>query len=261
MDFKQTLTQAIDICEKMAIALNKGGRTNPYCKKYCPTIDGLITVLKTLSAEAISIEPECALVLQAELTRLKNPRNGCANPYAFGTVKGILNVLKKKYIDKANGSKKIFISHSSNDKPIVSDFVDHILRLGIGINANDIFCTSIEEMTMNNGEDIRKHIKDNIHSADFSLLMISDNYKNSEVCQNELGAVWAVDNNVRYFMLPNTTFDKIGWLGSPNKAEEISNRVYLDKLQHELQEYYCLGDNSSWSRERESFIESIRKYF
>ena len=111
---------------------------------------------------------------------------------------------------------------------------------------------------MNNGEDIRKHIKDNIHSADFSLLMISDNYKASEVCQNELGAVWAVNNNVRYFMLPNTTFDKIGWLGSPNKAEEIDNPVYLDKFQHELKTYFNLGDNLSWSRQRELFIESIK---
>lgn len=257
MDFKQPLTQAIDICEKMTNILNRGYSV-PYCRQYCPTVDGLITVLKTLSAETINVEPECALVLQAELARLKNPMNHCVNPYAFGVVKGILNVLKKKYIDKANGSKKIFISHSSKDKPIVSDFVDRILCLGIGIKANDIFCTSIEEMTMNNGEDIRKHIKDNIHSADFSLLMISDNYKNSEVCQNELGAVWAVDNNVRYFMLPNTTFDKIGWLGSPNKAEEISNPVYLDRFQRELKEYYKLGENPSWSRQRESFVRGIK---
>lgn len=258
MDFKQSLTQAIDICEKMTNVLNRGGYSLPYCRQYCPTVDGLINVLKTLSAEATNIEPECALVLQTELARLKNPMNHCANPYSFGVVKGILNVLKKKHIDKSNNSKKIFISHSSKDKSIISDFVDRILCLGIGIEANDIFCTSIEEMTMNNGEDIRKHIKNNIHSADFSLLMISDNYKDSEVCQNELGAVWAVNNNVRYFMLPNTSFDKIGWLGSPNKAEEIANPVYLDKFQHELRGYYNLRENPSWSRQRELFIESLR---
>lgn len=258
MDFKQSLTQAINICEKMAIALDRGGCPNPYCRQYCPTIDGMINALKSLSTEAINVEPECALVLQAELTRLKNPINGCANPYAFGVVKGVLNVLKKKYIDKSNRSKKFFISHSSIDKPIISNFVDRILCLGIGIDANDIFCTSIEEMTMNNGDDIRKHIKNNIHSADFSLLMISDNYKDSEVCQNELGAVWAVDNNVRYFLLPNTKTDKIGWLGSPNKAEDIGSPVYLDKFQHELKVYYNLVDNPSWSRQREQFIESLR---
>ena len=177
--------------------------------------------------------------------------------YHQGAIDAIIeNVIALE--DCTQDKKKIFISHSSKDKHIVSAFVDRILCLGIGIDANDIFCTSIEEMTMDNGEDIRKHIKENIHSADFSLLMISDNYKDSEVCQNELGAVWAVDNNVRYFLLPNTKADKIGWLGSPNKAEDIDNRVYLDKFLHELKEYYKLGDNPSWSRQRELFIESLR---
>ena len=54
-----------------------------------------------------------------------------------------------------------------------------------------------------------------------------------------------MDNNVRYFMLLNTTFDKIGWLGSPNKAEEKSNPMYLDKLQHEMKEYYKFDENPS----------------
>lgn len=196
--------------------------------------------------------PVIALSLQHHVDNYDNN-----HIYHQGAIDAIIeNVIALEYC--AQDKKKIFISHSSKDRPIISDFVDRILCLGIGIEANDIFCTSIEDMTMNNGEDIRKHIKENIQSADFSLLMISDNYKESEVCQNELGAVWAVDNNVRYFMLPNTTFDKIGWLGSPNKAEEVNNPVYLDRFQRELKEYYKLGYNPSWSRQRESFIESLR---
>ncbi len=111
MDFKQSLINAIDICGKIANALDRGSCAVPYCKQYCPTMDALINAIRTLSIEGLNIEPECALVLQTELARLKNPLNNCANPYAFGVVKGILNVLKKKYIDKSNNSKKIFISH------------------------------------------------------------------------------------------------------------------------------------------------------
>ena len=62
-----------------------------------------------------------------------------------------------------------------------------LLILGIGLNPDDIFCTSIEDMTMRNGEDIRKHIQDNIRSAEYSFLLISDNYKASEICINEMG--------------------------------------------------------------------------
>ena len=63
---------------------------------------------------------------------------------------------------------------------------------------------------------MKNHIKENILSADFSLLLISENYKNIEICHNEMGAVWATDKNVRYYLLPNTGFDKIGWLCALN---------------------------------------------
>ena len=78
-------------------------------------------------------------------------------------------------IEQPLNGKRIFISHSSKDVQIVSNFVDHILCLGIGINRNDIFCTSIEDIAIRNGEDIRKHIQDNIRCADYSFLLISNN--------------------------------------------------------------------------------------
>lgn len=245
------------------------------CAQICKSISDSIELIQVVVANRISFRvrgdlkhfervlidlrnalmekyPLIALSLQHHMDSYDNN-----HIYHQGAIDAIIeNVIALEYCTQ--DKKKIFISHSSKDKHVVSAFVDHILCLGIGIEANDIFCTSIEEMAMNNGEDIRKHIKGNIHSADFSLLMISDNYKESEVCQNELGAVWTVDNNVRYFMLSNTSFDKIGWLGSPNKAEEICNPVYLDKLQHELRWYYNLSDNPSWSRQRELFIENLR---
>ena len=34
--------------------------------------------------------------------------------------------------------------------------------------------------------------------------------------------------------------------------------ILVEHIQRELKEYYKLGDNPSWSRQRESFIESLR---
>ena len=104
--------------------------------------------------------------------------------------------LEKKNVN----SKRIFISHSSKNKDIVEKFVDYILQFGIGIKAEDIFCTSIEEMGVKNGEDIRKHIQTNIQNVDYSFLIISKKYKASEICINEMGAVWAYDNKVRLYL-------------------------------------------------------------
>lgn len=153
--------------------------------------------------------------------------------------------------------KRIFISHSSKDKGLVEKFSDHILQLGIGIRNEDIFCTSIEEMGVRNGEDIRKHIQTNIRKADYSFLLISKNYKASEICINEMGAVWAYDSNVRLYLLPNVDFDKIGWLCDTRKADMINSSIALDALHKEMIEYFELPDKNTWSRQREIFLEYI----
>jgi len=41
---------------------------------------------------------------------------------------------------------KIFISHSSKDIDFVKSFVENILRLGLDIPPERIFCSSIEEL-------------------------------------------------------------------------------------------------------------------
>jgi len=182
------------------------------------------------------------------------------NAYSFGDIRTSIKIIDTLYPLQSGKGHKIFVSHSSKDKEIVSEFCDRILRLGIGINANDIFCTSIEDMDIKNGEDIRNHIKRNILSADFSFLLISDNYKKSEICLNEMGAVWTNDSNVRYYLLPNTGFDKIGWLCDTKKAEQLTNEIALDKLYKELAIFYKLDETfETWSKQRVTFIKNVSK--
>lgn len=177
----------------------------------------------------------------------------------FSAIRAIVDcivALEESTIEK----KKIFISHSSKDVDIIEDFVDHILGLGIGINTKDIFCSSIEGMDIRNGGDLRRHIQSNIRFADFSYLMISDNYKQSEVCLNEMGAVWAYDSNVRIYMLPNTSIDAIGWLCNVRKGDFLNNPIVLDEIKREMCEYYNLPDTgTTWSRQRELFVRQNEK--
>ena len=163
------------------------------------------------------------------------------------------------YLEELRTSrKKIFISHSSWDKNIMEKFTDSILQLGIGLSYEDIFCTSIEEMGIKNGEDIRRHIKENVQVADFSFLMISKHYKESEICLNEMGAVWAADNRVRYYLLPDVDFKEIGWLCDTNKADMLGNSVALDALEEELTSFYGLPHKGGiWSRQRQNFVDYL----
>lgn len=157
-------------------------------------------------------------------------------------------------------TKKIFISHSSKDKAIMEKFTDYILQLGIGLNSEDIFCTSIEEMGIKNGEEIRRHIRENVQLADFSFLMISKNYKESEICLNEMGAVWAANNRVRYYILPNVDFKEIGWLCDAYKADKLCDSVVLDAMANELTDFYGLPNKGViWSRQRQNFLDFLRE--
>lgn len=225
----------------------------------CSKTKELKAVLTNLISAIEKGHSNAAYHLQRCLSRLvahEYPNGVLVNAYVLGEIIGIVNVLDGMYEEKP----KIFISHSSKDKDLVSEFCDRILRLGIGLSADNIFCTSIEDMNIKNGDDIRKHIKENILSADFSFLLISENYKKSEICLNEMGAVWANDNNVRYYLLPNTGIDKLGWLCDANQAEQLIDSIALDKLYTELKDYYDLDVKiETWSRQRKTFINNVTK--
>ena len=201
-----------------------------YNSKVGPKTNALISQINTLLPYVRLKYPRIADILNYANNTINN--KGFINAYSFGDIRTSIKILES--LEFLEG-KKIFISHSSKDNAIVTQFVDHILQLGVGLQAKDIFCTSIEEMGIKNGEDIRRHIHANII--------------------NEMGAIWAYDANVRFYLLPDVTFKNIGWLCDVQQAEFINNRVALDVLHKELLEYYSLqNDVATWSRQRETFI-------
>jgi hypothetical protein len=127
---------------------------------------------------------------------------------------------------------KIFISHSSKDYKIVELFVEKILKLGLGIPSERIFCTSLEGQGIKSGKYIPDELKIEINKASIALLFISDSYRKSEICQNEVGAAWAVleKGNVIPILLPNIDFNELGILNLHNigiKINEINGLFQL----------------------------------
>ena len=263
---REALNKTSALIEQIRTEINTG-RCNGCmtCNKVSELHDLLVQLL-VLIKDDYPIECE-------RLQKRTNRLVGCVkiNAYDFGAIQELISLLVTRENSTAVGQssssssaqvsgKRVFISHSSKDKQLVKDFVNHILCLGIGLNPDDIFCTSIEDMTMRNGEDIRKHIQDNIRSAEYSFLLISDNYKASEVCVNEMGAVWAYDANVRLFLLPDVSFSSIGWLCDTRKAEKLTDSVALDRLYKEMVEYFSLKENLvHWSQQREIFVRRVRE--
>ena len=96
-------------------------------------------------------------------------------------------------------------------------------------------------------------------SCDFILLFISGNYLQSEVCQNEMGAAWAIENKrVLPFVLPNTKFKDMGFLNEVKQGASIADKRKLDEFYNEVCRYYGISsDWPSFNKAKEDFIEII----
>lgn len=153
---------------------------------------------------------------------------------------------------------KIFISHSSEDKEVVGLFKNIILNVGLGISDNDIAYTSAPETDVPTGGSIPKYIKANIADSDFVFLMISDNYRKSEVCLNEMGTAWALDKNVKPLLLDNVSSKSVGWLYGMNLCAKIDDADRLDELRDEfLEKYSSRPKTAVWNRQKAEFLAKM----
>jgi hypothetical protein len=127
---------------------------------------------------------------------------------------------------------KIFISHSSKDIDFVKEFVESILQLGLGISHERIFCSSMEGHGVQSGEYIPDRLKEEMRKSCLAILFISDNYRTSEVCLNEVGAAWVTleRTNVIPLLLPEVGFDRLGFLDISRIALKIDKSEDLYKL-------------------------------
>ena len=171
----------------------------------------------------------------------------------------IIEIEKPKSI-QIEGAKKIFISHSSDDETIIKAFIEKILLLGCGFRSDDIFCT-LDHTSIRTGDDFRNEIIANMKGCDFILCFISENYKKSEICQNEMGAAWSLeDKRVLPFKFPNLSFKEIGFLNVVKQCADITDKSKLDELYNELCNRYDIEqDWLNYNRYKEDFIKTINE--
>lgn len=258
MEFRNNIENILNLCNKVATAINKRNSGIPNCKSYCMGEDLIISSLKKFQSILKNIEPECANIIEDNLIMLRG--NPCLNPYAFGGILSILNLLKIKYLSN-NNNTRVFISHSSKDKDLLTEFVDEVLIDGIGLKSSEIYCTSIEGLGIRNGEDMRNHIQTNIFQCDYAFIILSENYKNSEICLNEMGAVWALNKTIKIFTIPPVSYNSLGWLMEVNQVHSLNNNSGLNELYDEMTERYSFNKNATqWDRHKNKFIKYVETY-
>jgi hypothetical protein len=154
---------------------------------------------------------------------------------------------------------EIFISHASKDYPLVQLFVERLLRLGMDIKSDRIFCTSLDGMDIKNGEDFRGQIKLALSGAKIVILIITANYKSSEVCQNEMGAAWYSGKLVIPLIVEPITYESVGVVMQPLQIPRISDPKALSKLRDDINGHLknANGRTATWDAGKEAFLSEL----
>lgn len=222
---------------------------NDNYKGIADVLKGAINDIKTI--QAIPMPPYGQLVNKEVI-----------NLYSLRDIMTTINILDSLIEEsKPNqNSRKIFISHASADETIVNAFVKEILLLGCHFTPQEIFCT-LDHTAIRTGEDFRNVIVENMKACDYVICLISDSYKQSEVCQNEMGAAWTLeDKRVLPFKFPNVKFSEIGFLNVVKQAADITDSSKLDELYVELCERYDVQqDIIHFNKRKEDFMKVVNE--
>lgn len=222
----------------------------------------LTNILNNLISAAEQEHPNEAGLLQESLSHLithRFPNGVWYNAYLLGEIMGLVSVLDGMYEEQP----KFFISHSSEDKEIVKAFIEKILILGCGFEKEDIFCT-LDTNAIEIGADFRQSIIESMRQCDYIFLMISKNYRESEICHNEVGAAWALQDTKKVIPLkfPNLTFSQedLGVLNVVKQAGSLNNKQQITKIYDDLCKAYGIRpDLPKFVQYMEEFIDIVNQ--
>ena len=91
------------------------------------------------------------------------------------------------------------------------------------------------------------------------IQFISSNYKESEVCLNEMGAAWVLDVPVIPFILEPVTYNTVGFIHSTDQQLRIHEKSDLLKFVSELKALFNHGYNDNkLHRKIDDFLTAIK---
>lgn len=173
-----------------------------------------------------------------------------------------------KLVNSEKMEPRLFISHSSKDLDYIKAFVEFLKD--IGMNSENIFCSSISGYSIPWGKNIFDYLSKEFNNRRKNLIvlfMLSKNYYDSPVCLNEMGAAWVLKKECRSILLPGFKSEDIkGVIRSDDItiSLEDSNEDIITKLndiKKQFEEIFGLEkiNDKEWDNIRVRFIEKIDK--
>lgn len=157
-------------------------------------------------------------------------------------------------------SKEIFISHAVKDKELADTLVD-LLQTGLGVSADQIFCSSLESLGIPSGVNFVDHIKNEIQNPKAVLALITPNYLASQFCLCELGASWAMYHRLFPIIVSPLTFEDVKGVLAGVQLIEINNPMSLSEMRDQFNKALGVngGMSARWEAKRDAFLKKLPK--
>jgi hypothetical protein len=153
---------------------------------------------------------------------------------------------------------RIFVSHASEDSPLVKAFVDTILRLGCVASHEEIFFSSGADTGVPVGADLNSFVRQQISEKDTLVVaIVTPTFLARPYCVAELGAAWSRAGSLFPLVLPEMGHALEGVLNGL-LVKAIDDRAGLDELSDRVAE--LLGRRPTamtWSHYRDKWLAEL----
>ncbi|MCR5868504.1 toll/interleukin-1 receptor domain-containing protein [Aquincola sp. J276] len=155
-------------------------------------------------------------------------------------------------------SSEIFVSHAVRDKPLADALVD-LLQLGLNMNSERIFCSSLEGLGIPSGANFVDHIKSEIQSPKAVIALISPNYLASQFCLCELGATWAMSHQMFPLLIPPLKYSDVQGVMTALQLTKVNHKDDLNQLRDQLQTVLSSkgAPTARWENKRDKFLNGL----
>lgn len=163
--------------------------------------------------------------------------------------------------NNTNVISKIFISHAIKDKLIIEEIIE--LLESIGINSQQIFCSSFEGYGIPLGEDFLHKIKQELSSEVLVLFVLTESFYESKICLCEMGAAWALSKQHIPIVVPPLSYKDIEGVIPLTQGLLINEPTKLNSLKEKLEREFDIVPRlnfSAWERKRDRFINKINDH-
>lgn len=155
---------------------------------------------------------------------------------------------------------KVFISHASKDSVFVEEIIE-ILE-SVGLDSNQIFCTSFEGYGIGLGENFLNSIKDELSSDSLVIFILSKSFYESPVCLCEMGAVWVLAKEHIPILIPPLDYSDIKGVIPLSQGFKINESLKLNLFKEKIENDFSISNKltmSTWERKRDRIVARIEK--